>query len=81
MKNIFYWCFNVANLKIINLKNLIFSLLFGNIFVFFKFQGKSEIDDQTRFVVFGVLLAVCCIGVLLLCFLRSSSSDSADLNR
>lgn len=55
------------------------SLLFGNIFVYFTFQGKSQIDEHTRFIVFGVLLSVCIAGVVLLCFLRTGSSDSATL--
>lgn len=56
------------------------SLLFGNIFVYFTFQGKSIIDEHTRFIVFGVLLGVSCIGVFLLCFLRTGTSDSGTIN-
>ncbi|GIZ02009.1 UNC93-like protein MFSD11 [Caerostris extrusa] len=52
------------------------SLLFGNIFVYFKFQGKSEIDKETRFVVFGVLLGVSLAGLALMCCLRSSKRRS-----
>ncbi|XP_055925078.1 UNC93-like protein MFSD11 [Argiope bruennichi] len=55
------------------------SLLFGNIFVFFTFQGKSVIDEHTRFVVFGVLLGVSLAGLVLLCFLRSGRSQSVDV--
>ncbi|KAG8177635.1 hypothetical protein JTE90_019662 [Oedothorax gibbosus] len=55
------------------------SLLFGNIFVFFKFQGKSKIDEDTRFNVFGVLLGVACCGLAMLCFLRRGSAESVDV--
>lgn len=55
------------------------SLLFGNMFVYFTFKGKDEIDEHTRFEVFGVLLGVCCAGVFLLIFLRSGTSASANL--
>ncbi|XP_054713785.1 LOW QUALITY PROTEIN: UNC93-like protein MFSD11 [Uloborus diversus] len=56
------------------------SLLFGNIFVFFTFQGKSEIDDQTRYTVFGVLLGVAIVGIVLMLFLRTNKSDSITLS-
>ncbi|XP_035210006.1 UNC93-like protein MFSD11 [Stegodyphus dumicola] len=55
------------------------SLLFGNIFVYFQFQGLSEIDERSRFVVYGVLLGISLAGVSLLLCLRSSTSDSATL--
>ncbi|KAG7302811.1 hypothetical protein JYU34_012788 [Plutella xylostella] len=46
------------------------SLFFGNLFVFIKFQGKSHIDVDTRNVVFGVLTAVCAVGIVFLLLLR-----------
>uniref|UniRef100_A0A2L2Y784 UNC93-like protein MFSD11 n=1 Tax=Parasteatoda tepidariorum TaxID=114398 RepID=A0A2L2Y784_PARTP len=55
------------------------SLLFGNIFVYFKFQGKEEIDEKTRYVVFGVLLVVSLIGLALLLFLRYNKSSSINI--
>ncbi|XP_077979841.1 UNC93-like protein MFSD11 [Glandiceps talaboti] len=56
------------------------SLFFGNLFVFFKFQGESTITDQTRYTVYVVLLVVACIGILLFVLLRNRrTSDSEDL--
>ncbi|XP_013199956.1 UNC93-like protein MFSD11 [Amyelois transitella] len=46
------------------------SLFFGNLFVFIKFQGKSHIDLETRNVVFGVLSALCAVGIVFLILLR-----------
>ncbi|XP_038211682.1 UNC93-like protein MFSD11 [Zerene cesonia] len=46
------------------------SLFFGNLFVFIKFQGKTHIDVETRNVVFGVLTAVCAVGIVFLLLLR-----------
>lgn len=46
------------------------SMFFGNIFVFYQFQGKTHIDSQTRQIVFSVLIAVAAIGVIFLGTLR-----------
>lgn len=46
------------------------SMFFGNLFVFIKFQGKTHIDLETRNVVFGVLTAICAIGIVFLILLR-----------
>ncbi|CAL8142309.1 unnamed protein product [Orchesella dallaii] len=50
------------------------SLFFGNLFVFFKFQGKTVIDSETRVFVFIVLTIVSAIGVLSM-FLLSNLRD------
>lgn len=55
------------------------SLLFGNVFVYFKFQGKSEIDEHTRFIVFGVLLGISFLGLVMLCCLRTNRRESVDV--
>ncbi|KAG5682589.1 hypothetical protein PVAND_011934 [Polypedilum vanderplanki] len=47
------------------------SMFFGNLFVYFQFQGKTHIDEQTRTLVFSVLIAVGIIGFFFLCALRS----------
>ncbi len=46
------------------------SMVIGNTFVFFEFQGLTDIDKHTRTVVVIVLLSVCCVGVLTLVLLR-----------
>lgn len=61
------------------------SFLFGNLFVFFMFQGLDKIDQSTRTMVFIVLLVVGTIGLVLLFFLPAmkdgdrSSSDDEDV--
>ncbi|XP_074597121.1 UNC93-like protein MFSD11 isoform X2 [Brevipalpus obovatus] len=56
------------------------SLLFGNIFVYFQFQGQENIDSRTRTITYTVLTSAALLGTFLLCFLRkvepSSSSSS-----
>jgi len=52
------------------------SMLFGNLFVFFAFQGKTKIDLTTRNLVTIVLSVVCGIGVLILILLRPAVSGS-----
>lgn len=47
-----------------------YSMFFGNLFVFFQFQGKTHIDEQTRTLVFSVLIAVGILGFLFLTALR-----------
>lgn len=46
------------------------SMFFGNLFVYFQFQGKDHIDESTRQVVFTVLIAVAILGVIFLGILR-----------
>lgn len=45
-------------------------MFFGNLFVFFQFQGKNHIDEATRTIVFSVLIGVGFLGVLFLVALR-----------
>lgn len=54
------------------------SLLFGNLFVYFQFQGKDHIDKDTRFTVFIVLLSVACVGLLVMFALRSVRQTDID---
>ena len=56
----------------------VFSLLFGNIYVYFEFQGEVVIQAHTRTTVFLVLSSVCGAGTLLLIFLRSKVPVLAD---
>ncbi|XP_031634196.1 UNC93-like protein MFSD11 [Contarinia nasturtii] len=46
------------------------SMLMGNLFVFFQFQGKEQIDANTRHIVFTVLISVAIVGVIFLGLLR-----------
>lgn len=45
-------------------------MFFGNLFVYFQFQGKVHIDHETRQVIFAVLIGVAVIGVIFLAMLR-----------
>lgn len=45
-------------------------MFFGNLFVFFQFQGKTHIDQETRTLVFSVLIAVGILGFIFLAVLR-----------
>lgn len=45
-------------------------MFFGNIFVYYQFQGKDHIDESTRQLVFIVLIAVAILGVIFLCTLQ-----------
>lgn len=56
-----------------------FSLFFGNLFVYYQFQGKDHIDEGTRQLVFAVLLAVAILGVIFLVSLRRVA-DPAEFN-
>lgn len=49
------------------------SILFGNIFVYLAFNDQTVIVDETRYIVYGVLTAVCAIGTLVLLLLRDNS--------
>lgn len=45
-------------------------MFFGNLFVYFQFQGKNHIDEATRTLVFSVLIGVGFIGFFFLTVLR-----------
>ena len=55
------------------------SMLIGNTFVFFAFQGKTDIDKTTRTTVVLVLLSICIVGSLTFFLLRPTpwATDSA----
>lgn len=46
------------------------SMFFGNLFVFFQFQGQETIGESTRTMVFWVLTGVAIVGIVFLCVLR-----------
>ena len=46
------------------------SMLIGNTFVYVEFRGLEDIDKDTRNLVVGVLLVVCCLGIATLLLLR-----------
>lgn len=48
------------------------SMFFGNLFVYFQFQGKTHIEEDTRRVVFSVLIAVAILGVFFLGTLKNT---------
>lgn len=48
------------------------SMFFGNLFVYFQFQGKTHIEEDTRRVVFSVLIAVAILGVIFLSTLKNT---------
>lgn len=41
-------------------------MFFGNLFVFYQFQGKEHIDEETRRLVFIVLITVTVISIFVL---------------
>jgi hypothetical protein len=45
-------------------------MFFGNLFVYFQFQGKTHIDEETRTLVFSVLIGVGILGFFFLTALR-----------
>lgn len=49
------------------------SILFGNIFVYFAFSNQTQISDETRYIVYGVLTGVCALGALCMLLLRDQS--------
>uniref|UniRef100_A0A182PC14 UNC93-like protein MFSD11 n=1 Tax=Anopheles epiroticus TaxID=199890 RepID=A0A182PC14_9DIPT len=51
------------------------SMFFGNLLVFFTFQGKTHIDETTRSIVFAVLIAVAIVGLILLSCLRRPATN------
>lgn len=51
-----------------------YSMFFGNLFVYFKFQGKTMIDEDTRFMVFLVLLGLSAVGIVFLLILRPAGA-------
>lgn len=52
-------------------------MFFGNLFVYFQFQGKTHIDLETRQIIFGVLISVAIVGVIFLAALRRTALPSA----
>lgn len=46
------------------------SMFFGNLFVFYQFQGKDHIDKATRELVLTVLISVAILGIIFLCTLQ-----------
>lgn len=47
------------------------SMFFGNLFVYFQFQGQTHIQEGTRQLVFSVLIAVAVLGLLFLAVLKN----------
>ncbi|XP_005183104.1 UNC93-like protein MFSD11 isoform X1 [Musca domestica] len=52
------------------------SMFFGNLFVYYEFQNKDQIDYQTRSLVIGVLTGVAVLGVIFLATLRYVPDNS-----
>lgn len=48
-------------------------MFFGNLFVYFQFQGKTHIDLETRQIIFGALISVAIVGVIFLAALRRTA--------
>lgn len=59
----------------------VFSLFFGNLFVFFVFEGKEHIDHGTRTLVFWVLSIVAICGIVVLLLLPKPKGDEDDANQ
>jgi preprotein translocase subunit SecG len=56
-------------------------MFFGNLFVYFKFQGKTHIDAYTRLSVFIVLLVIAAIGLVFLLLLQPAQSADGEMER
>ncbi|XP_046439312.1 UNC93-like protein MFSD11 [Daphnia pulex] len=56
------------------------SFLFGNLFVFFLFQGREQIDQHTRTILYGVLLVVGFLGLVMLVILPAVKDSDASRN-
>jgi len=57
------------------------SMFFGNLFVYFQFQGKTHIDADTRLSVFIVLLVLAAIGIVFLLLLRPAQNSDGEMVR
>ncbi|XP_053678042.1 UNC93-like protein MFSD11 [Anopheles nili] len=58
------------------------SMFFGNLLVFFKFQGKTHIDETTRNIVFTVLIGVAIVGLVMLgCLRRPTNNEDASIEQ
>lgn len=55
------------------------SMFFGNIFVYFQFEGEKDISADTRTVVFIVLGVLAAIGIGFFLILRPARSQSGDV--
>jgi len=55
------------------------SMFFGNLFVYFQFQGKAHIDAHTRLSVFLVLLVIAAIGIVFLLLLRPAQNTDGEM--
>ncbi|PNF26549.1 UNC93-like protein MFSD11 [Cryptotermes secundus] len=55
------------------------SMFFGNLFVYFQFQGKTHIDAHTRLSVFIVLLIIAAVGIVFLLILRPAQSPDGEM--
>ncbi|XKL60748.1 hypothetical protein PGB90_007805 [Kerria lacca] len=54
------------------------SQLFGNLFVFFAFEGKKHIDLETRTYVYTTLTVISIVGILLLLLLRPAVTSQGE---
>lgn len=54
-------------------------MFLGNIFVYFKFQGLTEIDEKTRTIVILTLVAVAVCGLVFVIFLPKSLSPDGEV--
>ena len=55
-------------------------MFFGNLFVYYQFQGKTHIDHDTRQLIFGVLISVAVIGVVFLSILRKTQDQHQQIS-
>lgn len=55
-------------------------MFLGNTFVFFALHDKNHLDEETRTLVFTVLITVCFLGTLLFLLLRSPVNAEGNAN-
>ena len=70
------WFFEICEIVFV----LHFSLLFGNLFVYFEFRGEVIVQPDMRTTVFMVLGVTCLLGVLALLPLRKPPPSTDSLN-
>lgn len=53
------------------------SFLFGSLFLYFMFQGKDLIDENTRFLIYLCFTCLSALGIIVLLLLRKPPDTSA----
>jgi preprotein translocase subunit SecG len=74
-----YHCLNYKDSELLLTFTYDSSMFFGNLFVYFQFQGKTHIDAHTRLSVFIVLLVIAAVGIVFLLLLQPAQSADGEM--